>query len=128
MVDKDYVGVNYMTKEPYAFVGKLHWNIKSHSYTEKINDKLISFNKDFQEQAKKAKSNDDLIVLKRKSAKQVLELTLEKFSWSKPANDPNCGPYLLTELAGEVKDFCIGGGKVGRQRLRMRLDTITRTS
>ena len=124
----DYIGINWHTATPYAYVGKMHWNIKENGITETNISKLLKITEEFAEKIKDEKS--DLAVFKEKnaSARKVLELALDKFVWSKAANNINVGPENLFVLAGEIKNFLSQGGKHGRQRLQMRLDMINTLS
>lgn len=62
-----------------------------------------------------------------KATREILELTLTKFNYLKEANNPEIGPALLGDLAGEVRDFILAGGKHGMRRLQTRLDTMRAT-
>ena len=62
-----------------------------------------------------------------KATREILEATLQKFNYMKEANNPDVGPALLGDLAGEVRDFILAGGKHGMRLLQTRLDTMKTT-
>ena len=122
----DEIGVNWKVATPYAYIGKKHWNLKEGGLSQNNIERLMRISTDYAEtmQRVKKKEHSELeeYKIRNQSTREILELTLEKFVWSKAANDGTIGPALLFSLAGEVKDFLAMGGKVGRQRLQMQLD------
>ena len=125
---KDELGVNWETESVYAYVGKQKWLLKKDGLTLKTVDAILAASSEFENLLKKNPSEQQRILAYRKASRKILELALEKFNWTKSANDPNIGPGLLGELAGEVKDFLLQGGRVGRQRLQTRLGMLKGTS
>ena len=118
---EEYIGINWHTATPYAYVGKTHWNIKPTGITQAVIDELLETSDAHMKVAVDPKIRDIEKIRKTyKVAQRILTLTLDKFIWKKAANDATIGPALLSELAGEVKDFCLSGGKFGMQRLQMR--------
>ena len=124
MDNNDYVGINWKTSTPYAYIGRKHWNLKENGLSQSVIETLIKISDDFVKEVQKEQSDLKIFQLKNKAAKQILDLTLEKFAWNKVANDGAVGPANLFALCGEVKSFLELGGKPGQQRLQTQLDLI----
>ena len=124
MAEDPNLGVNWKTATPYAYIGRKHWNLKPGGLSQTNIEKLILISEEHDKFMQVKHTELETFKMKNKCAKQILELTLEKFVWSKAANDNNIGPALLFILAAEVKDFLDRGGKVGRQRLQTLFDSI----
>ena len=120
---KEPLGINWEVATPYAFVGNTKWNLKPAGITMATIEKLIDINAEFGKKAHDKINEKDFWKLKNDAAKKILTLTLEKFNFTKSANDPTVGPGNLFMLAGEVKDFLRDGGAPARRLLQMRLNT-----
>ena len=128
---KEYLGVNWEVETPFAFCGKRHWNLIPGVLVKKTVDRLNKSAQEYFEALKKQQlgkiADPERYAIYEKATKEILELTLEKFNYAKAANDVECGPALLGELAGEVRDFILNGGKHGMRRLQTKLNTMKGT-
>lgn len=128
----EYLGVDYLGETPFAFCGKQKWQLIPGIITKKIVDAVNKHAAEYAEalenQAKGKLPDAKRYAIYEKATKEILELTLTKFSYAKYANHPECGPALLGELAGEVRDFTLAGGKHGMRRLKIRLDSMKQIS
>ena len=122
---EDSVGINWKIATPYAYIGKKKWDLKEGGLSQSKIEALLKISEETTEYNKAPHTELEIYRFKNKQAKKVLDSALTKFSWIKSAEDPEIGPALLFELAGEVKDFLIHGGRLGRQRLQTRL-SLTR--
>ena len=126
--DGDAVGINWKVAEPYAYIGKQKWQLKEGGLSQSRVESLLKLASETTEYNKQPHTELEIYKFKNQQAKKVLDSTLVKFSWIKSAEDPEIGPALLFELAGEIKDFLIHGGKLGRQRLQTRLNLTRQIS
>jgi len=117
------IGINWQTAQPYAFAGKHKWNLKEGGLTEKTLEQILTIADKFESDMKSAKGDLATFRIKNAAAKKLLTLTLEKFQWGKPANDPKVGPGGLFALAGEVKVFLATGGAPVRRGWQTSLNT-----
>ena len=122
------VGINWKTVIPYAYIGKKKWQLKEGGLSQSRVEALLKLATETTEYNKAPHTELEIYKFKNQQAKKVLDSTLVKFSWLKSAEDPEIGPALLFELAGEIKDFLIHGGKLGRQRLQTRLNLTRQIS
>ena len=126
--EENNVGINWKVVSPYAYVGKKKWQLKEGGLAQSKVEALLKLATETTEYNKQPHTELEIYQFKNRQAKKVLDSTLMKFSWIKSAEDAEIGPALLFELAGEIKDFLIHGGKLGRQRLQTRLNLTRQIS
>ena len=117
--------------EVYAICGNRKWKIKPNANTKTVTDAVMDAVEEYDialEKAKKGKITERArLKIYDSSAQKILDATLEDFEYLKEAETPDVGPGLLGKLAGEVKDFTVAGGALGRQHARMQLDIMNGT-
>ena len=121
---KEILGINWEVATPYAFINNTKWNLKPAGLSLSTIEKLIDISADFSDKANTPKITEkEFWILKNNVSKKILTMTLERFNWSKAANDPKIGPGNLFLLCGEVKDFLRDGGAPARRLLQTRLSS-----
>lgn len=127
--DKPYLGVNFDELEPFAFCGKSKWSINPEAHLKKVTDVIRESIKNYEETLSKVSKGEayesERLEVYENSTKSILEVSLVNFDYEKEANNPDCGPALLGNLAIEIKDFLLVlGGKEGAKRSQMLLNLM----
>lgn len=121
-----HVGVNWTGEKPYAFCGKLQWDVRPLAHTKQNTDIVHKAITQYEESLHGVMSGkvreSERIRIYEDASKTILEACLEGFEYEKAANDPEAGPGLLGRLAVEVKDFLFAGGAAGMRLLQMQID------
>lgn len=120
------LGVNYHTDKPaFAYIRDMEWKIKPLAHTKKVLDIVINAIDEYETSMRQLVAGDILeaqrLRIYESATKTILDATLEKFNYTRAANDPRAGPGLLGKLAMEVKDFLANGAKDGMLQLETQL-------
>lgn len=127
--EKPILGIEWeSTPTPFAFCGSLKWDIQKMAHTKTKVDKMMLCVKEYESEINQIMTGKSTSDYNRnntynKATKTILELGLVNFNYEKAANDPQAGPALLGILAGELKDFCLSGGALGRRHLQTRANS-----